>query len=260
MNTTCYQIKAGRIRTTDIPVDGLRLPISRRLDFRAPLAFAGVEDSAWESHTLTQVAEIATRLTPWTTWFCAPSIPGGADWIDTKGTAYVRQSSAWVLSSLSTIEAVRFALHEAMHLAEDWLTADELQVINDGMVSTLDLAAGDYNSYYASAIEVRANAFMHWAMTYWLRGKLPEYRRGMPADERVWTMIMRGDLGLRVARRGLIPADRMSEALRLRMAERGDGQRIVDAIRPVVTATVKGLKAAGEWILDAFRPDATTTG
>ncbi len=39
------------------------------------------------------------------------------------------------------------------------------------------------------------------------------------------------------------------------MAERGDGERIVDAVRPWAAATWHGMNAAGDWVLDAFYPD-----
>ena len=75
----------------------------------------------------------------------------------------------------------------------------------------------------------------------------------MPADEQVWTMIYRGDLGLRVACRGRVPADLMPEAPRRRMAERGDGAKVSDAVRPMLAATWIGLRAAADWVVDAFR-------
>ena len=64
-------------------------------------------------------------------------------------------------------------------------------------------------------------------------------------------MVFRGDLGLRVARRKLIPADRMPGALRHRMAERGDGEKLWDGSRQVGLATWNGLAAAYEWVADA---------
>ena len=60
-SNTCYQIRAGRTRTTAIPAAGLPLPVSRQPEYRAPIAFAGDEHPDWISHTLPQVTEIATR-------------------------------------------------------------------------------------------------------------------------------------------------------------------------------------------------------
>jgi hypothetical protein len=253
-SATCYQIRAGAVTRLSIPAAGLRLPVSRREEYRAPTAFAGGEHPDWAGNTLGHVAEIATRLTPWANWFCAPVIPTGDDRL-VPGTAYVVQGSAWVLSSQHTHWAVFLALHEAAHLVEEHLTPSERDALYVGIVATPTFGPGDYNEYYASPIEIRANAFASWAMAYWLRGRLPEYHRGQPADEAIWTAIYRGDIGLRVARRNLIPADRMPAALRLRLAERGDGQKLLDALRPLVMATWSGMKAAAEWVADAFRPD-----
>jgi len=141
-SNTCYQIRAGRTRTTAIPAAGLPLPVSRQPEYRAPIPFAGDEHPDWISHTLPQPTEIATRLTPWATWFCAPSIPTPEDWVTYGGMAYKKQTAVWLLSCQSTLVAVQLAFHEAMHLAEDFLTLSEMQTLNAGLVSTLDLSPG----------------------------------------------------------------------------------------------------------------------
>jgi hypothetical protein len=82
----------------------------------------------------------------------------------------------------------------------------------------------------------------------------------MAADERVWTMIYRGDIGLRAARRGLVPEDRMPEVLRQRMAERTDSQWVFDAGRRVVVGAGGFVAAAWEWVADAFRADVLVNG
>lgn len=96
----------------------------------------------------------------------------------------------------------------------------------------------DYNEYWCRPIEVRARAFAAWGYSHWLLGRTPEYRFRMPPHERLWTMIYRGDLGLRLARRRLIPTDRIPEVLRQRMAERGDCQMVFDAVRRVCMAII----------------------
>jgi len=76
---------------------------------------------------------------------------------------------------------------------------------------------------------------------------MPEYRRGMPADERVWTMVYRGDLAVRVERRGLIPAARMPAHLRHALAQRDVAQLGHDYTRRGVTAAWNLLRSAVDW-------------
>ncbi len=78
---------------------------------------------------------------------------------------------------------------------------------------------------------------------------MPEYRRDMPADECAWTMVICGDLGLGIARRSQTLAGRMPEDLCRRMAERGDGEMLIDAVRPWVRAAVSTARADRELFL-----------
>jgi hypothetical protein len=78
MSSTCYQIRAGRITATEIPAAGLPLLTTQEVLGVHMLAIAGGEDADWEPYTLSQVAEIATRLTPWATWHCSQAWRPGA--------------------------------------------------------------------------------------------------------------------------------------------------------------------------------------
>jgi hypothetical protein len=255
---TPHRIRAGEVFKSIIPAAGLRLKVSHLEDYRyQSVALGGTEHAEWSAYTLEQVTEIAERLTAWATWYAAPGFEKqlGQEWIHACGRAYPIQGAAWLLTDQTPTRAIHYAFHEALHVAENWLSLAEMQTLNAGIVAGPDLPEVDWNTYYKTAIEIRAEAFANWAYSYWLRGRMPQYHRGMAADERIWTMIYRGDLGLRIARRGLIPADRMPEALRRRLAERGDGQKLIDAVRPVAAATWRGLAAAVDWVIDAFRPD-----
>jgi hypothetical protein len=108
-----------------------------------------------------------------------------------------------------------------------------------------------YKEYWCSGPEVRARAFSAWTYSHWLMGTTSTYRWRMPAHEGLWVMILNGDLGLRCARKGYIPASPMPEVMRQRVAGLGDGAKMMDVGRKVVGATWKGLRAAIEWFADA---------
>lgn len=221
MTDILYKIQAGRVSTRTIPAEGVTLPVFRREDFRQPVAVSGLQPGEWDAWTLARVTDIANRMTPWAAWWCSPGKQGvSATGGKTYGIAHIRQSAVWLSTAESATTAIQTALHEAMHVAEDWLTLAEMQSPAAGTPDAIALPDGVWNDYYCKPIEVRANAFASWPYSYFLRGRMPEYRRGMPADERVWTMIYRGDLAVRVARRGLIPADRLPDAPRVRLGER----------------------------------------
>jgi hypothetical protein len=234
------------------PKDALSSPVNL-------IAFAGIEEPNWSSFTLGCVADIASVMTPWATWFCSGDATDGDDITQiTDGIAYNSRNVIWLRTSKHPNFAIDSALHEAYHSAEKWLTADEIKVLRIASERGPVMARQDaYNDYWCRRSEVRARAFAAWGYAHWLMGTTPSYRWRMPAHERLWTMIYTGDLGLRVARKGYIHASRMPEVLRQRVADLGDGARMMDAGRKVVGATAKGLRAAIEWVVDAFRPDVT---
>jgi hypothetical protein len=251
-----YEIVGGNVSTQEIPKAGVELKVSRRMNFRQPIALDGIEDAEWSSYTLGVVAAIASQMSPWAKWYCSPRRNDDTGKTGTSsGWAHIVQGVGWLSSETAAAKAVSYALHEVMHLAEDFLTAAEMAALNAGILGVPDLPAGDWNAYYTAAIEVRANSYEAWAYSYWLRGRTPQYYRGMPADERIWTMIYRGDLGLRVARRGLIPADYMNPALRQRLDKRTDSQMVFDAVRRAAVGTWKLAKATWTCGVDAWRTD-----
>lgn len=256
-SNSCYRIRGGVVTVTEIPVDGCKIPIYRdEIKNVQPVALPGREHDDWTFYTIGQVAAIATTMTPWATWWCTPNKTGRkvGDVGEHIGIAHIRQSSVWLTTNMEPCVAVTTALHETFHIAEDYLTLQEMQTLNRGIISAPCLPDSERNRYLTSGSEVRANAFESWAYSHWLRGRMPEYRRGMPADERIWTLIFRGDLGLRVARRGLIRRDRMPAALAARLAERSTLQLAYDYVRHAAIAAWKGLGAAARWVADAFVP------
>jgi hypothetical protein len=155
-----YEMKGGNVAIREIPKAGISLKISRRADVRRPLALPGAEDGEWPTYTLDQVTAIATQMTPWARWYASPRRDDDTNANGTStGKAHIVQGTGWLSTESQATSAVSYALHEVMHLAEDFLTADERQAIDDGIVGVPDLPKGDWNRYYTSAIEIRANAF-----------------------------------------------------------------------------------------------------
>jgi hypothetical protein len=242
MSSHCHQIRAGQLTATEIPAAGLLVLTSKSSSKVRLIARPGVEDADWASFTLPAIAQIAQVLTPWATWYCSPDATDGTD-IEktTHGMAYWTRDAIWIRSSRHPDDAIPSALHEAFHSAEHWLTGDEIEVLRAASAGGPDMPRiTDYNIYWCRGDEVRARAFAAFAYAHWLMGTVPDYRWRMPKHERLWTMIVRGDLGLRVAARGHIPANRMPEILRQRLAQRSDTRKVIDAVR-------NGLVGAWDW-------------
>ena len=232
MSSICHQIRAGRVTAREIPDAGLPIVTSKSSSSVRLIAQPGVEDADWASFTLPAIAQIAQVLTPWCTWYCSPDAEDGTD-IEktTNGLAYWTRNVIWLRSSRHADSAIPSALHEAFHSAEFWLTADEIQSLRDASAGGPDMPRVDtYNTYWCRGDEVRARAFAGYAYSHWLMGTVPTYRWRMPAHERTWTMIIRGDLGVRVALRGRIPVSQMPDSLRQRLAQRSDTQKVIDAV------------------------------
>ncbi len=69
-------------------------------------------------------------------------------------------------------------------------------------------------------------------------------------------MILRGNLGLWVARRGLLRRDQVPAAPRQRLAERSKGQKVFDVSRRLAVAIWRGASSAAYWVGDAITPEA----
>jgi hypothetical protein len=250
MNTSCYRIRAGRVTEMDIPAAGLPIFASKEsLSAVRLVALAGVEHPDWSSYTLGCVAEIATRLAPWSTWYCSADATDGDDIsaVD-DGLTYNSRNVIWLRTSKHPDTVIPAALHEAYHLCEKWLTASEISALRTASERGPVMDRMDaFNTYWCSGKEVRARAFAAWSYSHWLMGTVPTYRRGDAKYIKLWTLIYTGGLGVRMARH--IPASRLPDVLRQRLAQVTVGQKVMNATR-------SGLRAAGEWILDAFRPDA----
>jgi hypothetical protein len=214
------------------------------------IALPGTEHADFECYTLHVIADIATRLAPWATWYCSPDAIDGADiGPETYGMCFGTCDVVWLRTSRHPNEAIEAAFHEAYHSCERWMTGDEINALRIASERGPWIERRSaYNEYWCQGHEVRARAFASWANSAWLMGVEPKYRWRMPRHERLWTAIYRGDMAMRAARAGRIRRELMPTSLRQRMAERTDSQVAFDAAR-------RFAKAAWEWVADAFRPD-----
>lgn len=220
-----YRIQAGRVDWLEIPSEGLSLGLLEELGPRAPRMLQGRAEWTFETNVLEQVADIATRLTPWAVWWCGPLFFGcqkiGDEW---AGYAWGQHHTACILTCYAANHAVSTAYHEAFHLADYWLSRDERMAMDEAVMRGL-LWPTDY---LRRPFERRARLFEHWAMKQHeapagaragrLGAALDAALRALRSkEERVMEMVLSGELGRRVASRGLIPADRMPDTLALEL-------------------------------------------
>lgn len=113
--------------------------------------------SDFEAHALSMVAEVATRITPWTTWYAAPGWFGSAEF---GGQAWWKKNVAILKATLDPPAAVHVAYHEAWHLCEDRMSPEVLAELDAA------LAAGPAwpGDYHPRPKERRARAFACFAM------------------------------------------------------------------------------------------------
>jgi hypothetical protein len=234
---TLYIISGGRVSERQIPPEGLPIH-QRRLDVYAKSTAKADpkanEQEHWRSFTLDRISGLTAAITPWATWYCCPLIVDSDD--KAWGKAHPKAARAAIKTTIHPTDAISTTLHEAWHLAEDHLTLAEMSAVKAGIENAPELPDSAFNRYYIASIEVRANSFECWAYSYILRGRTPAYYRGMPADERVWTMVLRGDLGRRVARRGLIPVDRQPDHIKAFLAQRSTTQKLMDVTARMMSA------------------------
>ena len=253
---TCFKIQAGRIERLHIPADGLELVVSPSPSvLHQPLAQPGKADEHFEAWSLTHVAEIVTRMTPWATWYVAPAFGhvGGYFKEQFGGLALVLSGVGLIRSCWDPAWTVRTAMHEAWHLAEDYLSAAEFESVDMAARSGPQWPdAPSFRDYYSKPVERRARMYEAWAMSAWEAGGTPAVDKRAP-HTLVFGRVYSGEIGFRVARRGLIPAPRMPEHLRQRLAERSATQKTFDAIR-------RSASAAWDWVADAWRSGSVVPG
>ena len=161
-SSRAYKISDGLVQTLELPDDhSFRI---RKVEFsdeygnQTPFSLlSGTEDVNYRDFSLPRVARIATRLTPWSTWYLAPRYSGCED---SDGLAFREIAIAVCRTTFKTNYAMSLALHEAWHLCE--------LLIRDDLISELDfrLAKGPTwpDDYDADTSERRARAFAGFSM------------------------------------------------------------------------------------------------
>lgn len=236
-----YQIRAGQVRRISIPARGLTIPTPGAISEADRVrALPGTEPEHWQGHTLAVVRRIATRLTPWATWWLAPAT--GRD--EHAGEAHCYRDMVVLKLDMTRRYAVSTAFHEAWHIAEQYLDASEIEAVNLSLSSGHDWR----DDYYGSAVERRANAFADWAMLALETGR-PLMDRRRP-ETVAFHLVYSGGLGLRMARRGLIPKRLMTLKLAAAAA-------VPERRAPAELAAAAGVAAAvvgGVWAATPFLP------
>lgn len=228
-SSTAYAIRAGEVREIAVPADGLRIRLHGERPGDELVAQAGGMQPHWDRHTLAVVRDIATRLTPWATWWVAPRFERAGF----GGEAHRYRDLVAIIGNMEMRYSVFIAYHEAWHIAEPRLDPEEFDAVHGALASGHDW--GD--DYYGSPVERRANLFADWAMAAFETGR-PLVDKARP-ETLVFQFVHSGALGLRLARRGNIPASRMSASLRAAaaMPERSP--------RKEIPLALGGLAAAG---------------
>ena len=236
--STVYRIRAGEVRRAAIPMEGMRIRLPGEQPGQELLALSGTEQPHWQDHTLEVVRQLATRLTPWATWWIAPEFErlGAAGY---GGEAHTYRDVVVVTAQMTRRYTVFLALHEAWHAAEKRLRAEEFDAVDRAVLGGHDWRDG----YFNSRVERRANLFADWSLVALETGR-PMVDKARP-ETAVFQLVFSGGLALRLARQGSIPASRMSQDLRAAAAvpERSPRRELPVAIG--------GLAAVGAlaWVL-----------
>lgn len=236
-----YRVRAGQVRRVRIPADGLLVPTPGALTEEGHVRlFQGNQEAHWQEHTLAVVRGIATRVTPWATWWLAP----GMRRADHAGEAHCYRETVVLRMDLSRRYTVTVAFHEAWHLAEQYLDASEIMAVQSCLAGGHDWK----DDYYGSAVERRANLFADWSMCAMETGRpLVDKRR---PETVVFQLVYSGGLGRRMARRGLIPKRLMTPALAAAAA-------VPERTAPVELAAAAGVAAivvGGVWLATPLLP------
>ena len=166
-SSPAYKVSGGRVNPFELPehpeffhVPGIQITDHEGNPIPVVLV-PGNEHEHYRDFALVRVARIATKLTPWATWYLAPGYTG-CDKIShpTIGMAWRESEVTICRTTLAPVHAMATALHEAWHLCE--------LMICDERIRALDLRLADGpawpGTYYPEAWERRARAFASFGM------------------------------------------------------------------------------------------------
>lgn len=155
----------------------------------APLCLLpGQENDCFESIALPLIEEIASRVMPWGTLYCAPLHTGGAD---CGGQAFCKHDVAIVRTNSIAPYAVRAAFHESWHLAEELMSSQILEDIDTRLMSAGPAWTGDY---LPRRCERRARAFESFC-TYITEGGRVHVFDSSPVELKIFWSVYNGDFG-----------------------------------------------------------------
>jgi hypothetical protein len=193
---TAWRISGGSVEVLTLPPhsEWYYVPegiTSMAIDTRelAPVCLIpGPHEANYEHFSLPIVIDIATRITPWAVWYCAPAFfdshaYGAAAW----GASEV----AICKTNLAPAHAAEAAFHEAWHIAE--------ALIRDDLLRSLDarLATGpDWpGETYPRRVERRARAFEAFSRMMVEGCRMTVRGPAVPIEIQVFWLVLSGNLG-----------------------------------------------------------------
>lgn len=217
-SSQAYRVAGGRVETLTLPEHPAAFtvpgPIHKEAHdgklVRVSLS-PGAEHEHYAMHALPLVVDIATRITPWATWYLAPGFFGCDGW---TGTAWGDEEVAVCRTTVSPPHAAENALHEAWHLAEA-LIRPALWAELDARLDHGPAWPGDY---YPKPCERRARTFAHFGMMMVEGGRLVVGGKHVPSEVALFWHVFDGAFGREVMSARKPPPERA----RLR--------RLVDAV------------------------------
>ena len=196
-----WRLSGGKVEELTLPPHPARYYVPegvtcQALDTQKPepvCLIPGRHDPDYESFTLPLVSAIARRMTPWATWYFAPTFFGCQDY---TGMAWGESEVAICRTSASPCHAVRIAFHEGWHLAEALLRPALLEEL-DAQLSSGPPWPGDY---YRRPCERRARAFANFAMLLTEGCQQVCVGPAVPAEIELFWGVYNGDVGQEIMR------------------------------------------------------------
>lgn len=197
MSANAWRIAEGRVEPVVLPeppdyyvVPGIRAAALDSTMLVPVRVLPGAHHSEW-AYALPLVEEVATRITPWATWYAAPGFFGSASW---GGCAWSAEGVALVLSTADPVHAVSVALHEAWNLAEEHVARARLAALDARLSQGPDWPG----EYHPRTVERRARAFAAFGSYLIEGGRMAVEGPGVPPEVTLFWAIFSGALGREV--------------------------------------------------------------
>lgn len=192
-----WRVGGGRVEALTLPAypDRYVIPGIRAAALDVPDApvcvLPGAHHPHWRDHALLLVADVAVRVTPWATWYCAPGFLGSAVW---GGCAWGVAEVALIRSDADPPSALRTALHEAWHLCEEHVRPDLLADLD----ARLALGPAWPGDYLGTPCERRARAFASFGGYLVEGGRVTVGGSGTPFESDLFWYVFSGGLAAEV--------------------------------------------------------------